>query len=131
MLHVQFTGRLGADAETKKINDTTVTNFSVATDESFEKDAPAIWLRCALWGKRGETVSEFLEKGKLVMITGTMVPREYENKDKETKVSYDVRVNEVELLGGGSKSEEKEPSAKNGRSSGRDARRTNSKIREI
>ena len=61
MLHVQFTGRLGADAETKKINDTTVTNFSVATDESFEKDAPAIWLRCALWGKRGETLSEFLE----------------------------------------------------------------------
>lgn len=121
MLHVTFVGNLGGDAETKDVEKTTVTNFNVATKSTIDKDAEPIWLRCAMWGTRGDKIAEFLTKGKMVQIVGTLVPREYEDKEKNARVSYDVRVDQLELLGGGKDKEERAASGGNGGRGGRSA----------
>lgn len=112
--HIQFVGHLGGDAETKKVEKTTVTNFSVAVNNPFKKDDPPTWYRCALWGDRGKAIDEFLVKGKQVFIVGRLEPRDWEDDDGLIHTSLDVRVDDCQLLGG-SKSDEKKPSKKNGK----------------
>ncbi len=124
MLNVTFVGNLGADAEMNDVEGTPVVNFRVAVKTAFDKDADPEWVQCAMWGSRAEKVVKFLEKGKQVLVSGTLSTREYEHKG-EARYSLDVRVNELELLGGGSKSDEKDTDRKNGRKNDdrREARR--------
>ena len=88
------TGNLGRDAERKAMNDgTAVLKFSVADSQG--KDKPAIWWNCDLFGKRAESLAQYLVKGQQVTVTGTLSEREYEGKKYQT-----LRVNDVALQGG-------------------------------
>lgn len=128
MLYVSFCGNLGADAETNEVEGTTVVNFRVATKGGIKKDDPSTWISCAMWGERGNKVKDFLTTGKKVMVTGELRVREYEH-NKETRFSLDVRVDQLELLGGGKSDDDedgKKPAdaKKDGkRETGREARR--------
>lgn len=122
MLHAQFVGFLGQDCRTNEVDGTPVTNFNVAVVPGIDKDADPIWVGCALWGKRAESVSEFLVKGKRVMVTGTLTTREYKHEG-EKRFSIECRVGEVELLDGGSKSDEDgKDERKNGKKRDREER---------
>lgn len=91
-------GKLGKDAEQKQLPDgTAVLNFSVADDQGRSK--PAIWWRCQLFGKRAESLAQYLTKGQSVTITGQVAEREYQ-KDGATVRTQDIRVNDVALQGG-------------------------------
>jgi len=52
-----------------------------------------------MWGKRGESVLPYLNKGQLVGISGEATLRLYEKKDGGAGSSLDVRVNDLTLLG--------------------------------
>jgi single-strand DNA-binding protein len=52
-----------------------------------------------MWGKRGESVLPYLNKGQLVGISGEATLRMYEKKDGGQGASLDVRVNDLTLLG--------------------------------
>lgn len=99
MLHTTAIGNLGKDAETKTLQSgKVVCNFSIAT-KGRDKDAPTIWVDCAMWGERGKRVAEYLKKGARVAVSGTLGTREYNQK---TYLTLDVQ--ELELLGGKSDS---------------------------
>lgn len=88
------TGNLGKDAERKYMQDgTAVLKFSVADSQG--KDKPAIWWNCDLYGKRAESLVQYLLKGQQVTVTGTVSEREYEGKKYMS-----VRVNDLALQGG-------------------------------
>ncbi len=99
-----FAGRIGQDAETRKTNGgDSVTNFSLAVDrpkKQGEKQAP-IWVKAVLWGKRGETLAEYLTKGSRVVISGDIDLETYTNKQDATVTQLVCRVDQVTLLGGG------------------------------
>jgi len=94
-----FTGNLGRDAEQKFVGDNSLVEFSVAVKSGFGDKAATTWVKCQMWGKRGESVLQYLNKGQLVGISGEPTLRLYEKKDGGQGVSLDVRVNDLTLLG--------------------------------
>ena len=57
-------------------------------------------MRCQLWGKRGESLHQYLKKGTQCFITGELSQSEYQDKNTgETKRSLELNVQNVELVG--------------------------------
>lgn len=91
-------GQLGRDAELRFLpNGDPVLGFSVADSQGREKGA--IWWNCSLFGKRAESLAQYLTKGQSVTVTGQITEREYTNKDGVKVKAQDVRVNDVALQG--------------------------------
>lgn len=107
MISVTIVGNLGGDATTKRLDSgDTVVEFNVACKVSIKKDAPAEWLRCSLWGKRGETLAQYLTKGTKVAVRGALTARPYIPKSGgDPRAGLELRVDDVELMGGGEKHE--------------------------
>ena len=96
-----FTGNLGGDAETKFLpNGDAIVNFSVAVKAGYGDKAVTTWVRCAMFGKRGEAVSQYLLKGSLVGVVGEAQLRPWTDKDGNKQSSLEVRVADLTLLGG-------------------------------
>lgn len=90
-----FSGNLGSDCRTGNAGGQTVVNFSVACKSGFGDKAQTNWIDCALWGKRGESLQQYLTKGQQVVVSGELGTREHDGKTYLT-----VRVNDVSLVGG-------------------------------
>ena len=65
---ISFVGRLGNDAELKHIGENTVLEFSLANDVGFKEKKLTNWFRCSFWGKRGQSLAQFLVKGKQIAL---------------------------------------------------------------
>ncbi len=90
--------KLGKDSELRFLtNGDPVLGFSVADDQG--KDKATIWWNCSLFGRRAESLAQYLSKGQKVTVTGQVTQREYTDKDGAKKVSQDIRVNDVALQG--------------------------------
>ncbi len=99
MNSITVAGQLGRDAETRYMpNGDPVLSFSVADSQGKEK--PAIWWNCQLYGKRAESLAQYLTKGQSVTVSGVITQREYTDKDGAPRKSMDIRVADVALQGG-------------------------------
>ena len=99
MNNLTVAGQLGKDAEVRFLpNGDPVANFSVADSQGKDKDT--IWWNCQLFGKRAESLAQYLTKGQSVTVTGNVSQRRYTDKHGVEKISTDVRVNDVALQGG-------------------------------
>ena len=96
---VVLIGRLGKDAETRTVGDTTVSNFSVATERRFKKGEEWVsetdWHNVVLW--RGGGVTQYLTKGMMVSVQGRLQTRSFE-KNGEKRYSTEVVAETVGLL---------------------------------
>lgn len=102
MIKVVAIGNVGRDAEMKFLEDgTPLSSFSVAVNEPKfgNKEPETKWLRCTIFGKRAESLNQYLLKGTSVYIEGGLNVRKYTGNDGTVNVSTDVRVNEITLLG--------------------------------
>lgn len=96
---ITVAGTLGKDAEVKYLaNGDAIANFSVADSQG--RDKPTIWWNCGLYGKRAESLSQYLLKGQAVTVTGTVTEREWTDKNGQARKSMDLRVSDVALQGG-------------------------------
>ena len=110
MNSITVAGQLGKDAEMRFLtNGDPVCSFSVADSQG--KDKPTIWWSCALYGKRAESLQQYLVKGQSVTVTGNVSQREYNDKDGNKRTSMDVRVSDVALQGGKRDAEPRQPQA--------------------
>lgn len=115
MMNAVIAGNLGKDAETRQAGNTTVTNFGVAVEQRDRNGKTTTWVRCALWGKRGETLAQYLTKGSKVCVSGSLSTREHEGK-----TYLELNASDVTLMGGGQQQSQQRPSS--GPSSYRDDR---------
>jgi single-strand DNA-binding protein len=97
---LSFTGNAGRDAETRftPAGDA-ITSFSVALSSGYGDKKVTTWLNCSLFGKRGETLAQYITKGTLLGVVGEFQARPYTTKEGVEKISLDVRVSDVTLLG--------------------------------
>ena len=96
MIKVFLTGRLGKDAEVRQTQSGAVAGFSVATDVGFGDRKQTLWFDCSIWGKRAESgLIQYLTKGQQVAISGELSEREHEGK-----VYKQIRVDDLDLMGG-------------------------------
>ena len=105
MLHGIVAGNLGKDAELKITQGgDPVASFSVAVNTRVKGEDVTQWVRCAIWGKRGEALAKHLTTGSRVSVTGPLTLRTYE-KDGDTRTALELRVDQITLLGGGKRDE--------------------------
>ena len=99
MNSLMVAGVLGKDAEVQYLpNGDAVCKFSIADSQGKEK--PTIWWACQLFGKRAESLSQYLTKGQAVTVSGSVTEREWNDKEGNKRKSMDVRVQDVALQGG-------------------------------
>jgi len=101
---VNIVGNLGRDAEQRYTpGGAAVVTFSVATTEvrnnRGEREEHTQWFRVDFWGKRGESIKDYLTKGRTVFVVGRLLVRDYEDRDGKARYSLDVRADDVVLLG--------------------------------
>ena len=109
MNSLTITGNLTRDAELRSLNDgTAVLSFAVADNQG--KDKTAIFWNCALFGKRAESLQQYLTKAQQVTVIGTVSEREFTDKEGNKRKSMDVRVSDIALQGGKREEGERQPS---------------------
>jgi single-strand DNA-binding protein len=107
---MEIVGRLTANAKRKELADgRQVVNFSIAINDSYKpKGATEVkkvttFVDCAYWINPG--VSEYLKKGSIVQLSGSISARAYKNMDGEPKAGLAFHVNSIKLHGGTKKNE--------------------------
>lgn len=84
-------GRLGKDPEIRSTpQGTTVAKFTIATDERFtdrsgEKQERTEWHNIVAWSKLAEICGQYLKKGKLVYIEGSLRTDSWDDKETGQK----------------------------------------------
>jgi single-strand DNA-binding protein len=84
-------GRLGKDPEIRSTpSGTSVAKFTIATDErwtdkSGEKQERTEWHNIVAWGKLAEICGQYLRKGKLVYIDGSIRTESWDDKESGQK----------------------------------------------
>ena len=103
MKNITIAGNIGKSAETRTTpNGDKVTGWSVAVEERNGQDKRTLWFDCTLWGKRGESLAQYLTKGSKVAVAGDVSTREHDGKTYLT-----IKVDQVTLLGGGERQEQR------------------------
>lgn len=102
---VILVGRLGKDPELKYTpSGAPVAKFSLATDESFkdrtgEKQNRTEWHNIVAWNKLAEICGEYLTKGKLIYIEGSIRSRQWQDQSGNKRTSYEIIANQMQMLG--------------------------------
>lgn len=95
MKNITIAGRITRDAVTRTTQQgDKVTGFSVAVDDGFGQNKRTLFFDCSLWGKRGDSLAQYLVKGASVTVAGDLSTREHEGKTYLT-----LRASEVTLQG--------------------------------
>lgn len=108
---VILVGRVGRDPEVKNTpSGAQVCNFSVATDESFkdksgERQQHTEWHSIVAWNKLAEICGQYLTKGKLVYIEGSIKTRKWETESGDKRQATDIVAYSMQMLGSKSDSQ--------------------------
>lgn len=101
---VMLIGRLGADPEIRYTpSGAAVANFNIATDwwqtsREGEKERKTEWHRIKAWRKLGETCGEYLHKGSLVYIEGSLQTRSWEDRDGNKRWTTEIVAWRMQML---------------------------------
>lgn len=92
-------GKVGRVSELKKVGDTSVLNFTLASGEYGGKQGnKTAWFSCSVWGDYAESVAQYIEKGKGIAAVGRLEfdengnPRTYQTQDNESRANFSLRV---------------------------------------
>ena len=102
MIIASVVGNLGRDAELKNLDNGTVSNFSVASGayNYKTKEKETTWVECSLWGKKAQSLNEYLKQGAKVHVSGELSFESYTSKkDGEVRFSKRLNVDNIELCG--------------------------------
>ena len=100
---ITLIGNLTADPELRFTpSGHAVAKFTVAsTPRTFDRqtsewrDGDTMFLNCEVWRQYAENVTESLQKGMKVIVTGRLKSRSYETNSGEKRTVFEVEVDEV------------------------------------
>ena len=103
MNNVVLVGRLTRDAELKYIQGTgtPVANFTIAVDREFtSKDGKkeTDFIDIQVWGKSAENCANYIGKGSLVAIQGSIRVDSYQDQEGNNRRTTRVNANRVQFL---------------------------------
>ncbi|HOR18503.1 MAG TPA: single-stranded DNA-binding protein [Brevefilum sp.] len=105
MNKVVLCGRLGADPESRYTpTGKMVANFPLATNHSYinpegERQESTEWHRITVWGRLAEVCSQYLSKGRQVLVEGRIQYSKSESSDGETRYFTNIVATSVRFLG--------------------------------
>jgi single-strand DNA-binding protein len=99
-------GRLGKDPELKyTASGTPFCRFSMATDDvwndktSGERQEKTEWHNIVAWDRLAEICNQYLTKGRLVYIEGSLQTREWDDQEGNKRRTTEVRARDMVMLG--------------------------------
>jgi single-strand DNA-binding protein len=101
-IDITVTGNLTGDPELRFTSaGVPVASFSVASNERYKdgagqwQDGPTSFVKCNAWRDLAEHAAESLVRGDRVIVTGILRQRNYETKEGEKRIAWEVAVTEV------------------------------------
>ncbi len=106
MNHIILIGRLTRDPELRYIagNGTPVASFTVAVDREYSKEKITDFIDVQVWGKQAENCANYIGKGSLVGVQGSLQIDTYKTQTGETRKAARVNANRVQFLDNKNKS---------------------------
>lgn len=105
-------GNVGKDAVLRHIpQGDPVLNFSVGVTERKGQENVTLWVDCSLWGKRAESLEQYIGKGQKVVVSGQAGVRVHDGKAYMT-----LRVSDVTLQGSKHDGERRDTAQRNSQS---------------
>ena len=97
---VVLLGRLSKDPELRYASGsgTAVCRFTVAITRQFKK-YETDFINCVAFGKTGETIAQYLTKGRQIAVTGAIRTGSYDAQDGTKRYTTDVAVESFEFIG--------------------------------
>ena len=101
---VMLIGRLGKDPELHySQKGTAILNMSIATDESYtdpqgERQQRTEWHTVVCFQRTAENCAQYLSKGNLVYVEGSLATRKWEAEDGTNRYSTEVSARTVKFL---------------------------------
>ena len=94
--------RLGKDAELRSLNNgDKVASLAMVYDIGYGANKRSQWIEGTLWGKRAESLAEYLTKGSQIVLYADDIELEtYQKNDGSTGSKLKCRVNDVSLISG-------------------------------
>jgi single-strand DNA-binding protein len=101
-------GRLGRDPELKyTASGTPFCRFSMATDDSWndkgtgERQERTEWHNIVAWDRLAEICNQYLTKGKLIYIEGSLQTREWDDQEGNKRKTTEIRARDMVMLSSG------------------------------
>lgn len=101
---VFIVGRLARDPEIRYTqNGSAIANMTVATDESFtgsdgNKVERTEWHRVTVFGKVAENCGNYLGKGSLVHVEGSLATRKWQDQNGQDRYTTEIKAQRVQFL---------------------------------
>lgn len=101
MNNVQLSGRLTSDPEIKMTqNGIPVCSYTLAVKKPRTKDETDFF-DIVSWRQSAEYLSKYGRKGSMIIVTGTLTKRKWQDKEGNNRYSVEVVSDTVEIIGGG------------------------------
>jgi len=101
MNNITISGRVGRDAELRVIpSGTPVLSFPVASSKKVNQVEKTTWFECSLFGKRAESLQQYITKGGQVVVTGSVELEQFQKNDGTSGAKIKVFVTDIDLVGG-------------------------------
>ena len=93
--HIVLMGRLTRDPELRRTGSgTAVASFTIAVDRDFSgKDSgekETDFINIVAWRQTGEFVSKYFTKGRMIVVSGRLQVRKWQNENGENRYSTEV-----------------------------------------
>ncbi len=114
MNKVILIGRLTKDPELNFAagTGTAVCRFGLAVTRPFKKDETD-FINCIAFGKTGETIAQYLTKGRQLAVTGSIRTGSYDAKDGTKRYTTDIVIDSFEFIGNSKNENQAGPSQGN------------------
>lgn len=101
-------GRLTADPELRSTSSgLSVTTFTVAVDRNYAKpgeEKKTDFIPVSAWRSTADFVSKYFRKGSMIAVQGSLQTRNYEDKNGNKRVAFEVLADQVSFCGSKSES---------------------------
>ena len=98
--HIVIMGRLVRDPELRHTqSQTSVASFTVAVDRDFggrdggEKQTD--FIDCVAWRQTGEFVSKYFRRGSMIVVSGRLQSRKWQDRDGNNRTNWEVNADNV------------------------------------
>ncbi len=113
---VVLVGRLTRDPELKQTNTgTSLCRFSVANNRTYiqngEKKEEVSFFNCVAWGRQGEVINQYCQKGKQLAVEGRIRQNSWQDNEGKKRSTVDIVVEQVQFIGGSAQQERSETSS--------------------
>ena len=98
--HIVIMGRLTRDPELRTTQSgVSVTSFTVAVDRDFGGrdggERQTDFIDCVAWRSTGEFVSRYFHKGSMIVVSGRLQSRKWQDREGNNRVSWEINADNV------------------------------------